>query len=328
MPDALKSQPALIEAGRPQYGGLILINGVQWNAPIGDSVTVLAPGVTQGVPLLEEFLQRFDVQLGGTEETEENFLEGLRFLGERPIDGVVPVALLQHPHGTRTFSVEQIRSALDAGPALVGFCVSSGRRGKESAEGAVHPWASEVGGVADTLFAEGRRVTMVAESDFHQPNTEGRVEFWPGQFRKTCLYCPERSETGVFAGLRSGASYFVVGNIVENLRIMASAGGQAAIMGEVLAVTDASAVEVTVELTERRRLDSMELIGNPGGEARILAQAGTADLVRENDTVRWTVRLDVVPGDFFLRLRGQGRAKDPPGAPACFYTAPLWVSCR
>jgi len=326
--EAFKAQPELIEDARSKHPNLILINGVQWNPPVGNFVTVWAPGVAEGMPVLEEFLQQFDVQVGGAEKTEEKYLAGLRSLGERPVGNVLPAAFIQHPHPGRQFTPEQIRSGLDAGVALAGICVSSGKRERTPGGGVIHPWASEVGGFVDSLFAEGRRVVLTGESDLHQPGVQGVERDWPGFYRRTVLFCPERSEVGVFAGLRGGASYLVVGNLIENLKVTASAGGDWVMLGEELAVTRGSSVDVTVEFIETGDLDSMELVGNPGGEVRVLAEVSAADLVRRSGTARWTVKVDASPGTFFLRVRGQGTAGEPPGDPACFYSAPLWVSAE
>ena len=326
--EAFKAQPELIEGARAQYPDLILINGTQWNAPVGNFITVWAPGVAKGMPLLEEFLQQFDVQIGGAERTEESFLTGLRFLSKHPVGDIVPAAFIQHPHPNIGFTPEQIRSGLDAGPALVGFCVSSGKREQAPGGGIIHPWASQVGGLVDTLFAEGRRVVMTAESDLHQPGAQGVERDWPGSYRRTCLYCPERSEAGVFAGLRGGAYYIVIGSLIEDLEVTARAADDWVSLGEELAVADSTSVHVDAEFSQTGDLASVELIGNPGGETRILARATTADLVREGFTVRWTAKIDITPGISFLRLRGNGTARNPHGAPACFYTGPLWVNVQ
>lgn len=324
--EAFNAQPELIEGVRSQYPDFILINGVQWNSPVGNFVTVWAPGVANGMPLLEEFLQQFDVQIGGAERTEESFLSGLRFLSEHPVGDMLPAAFAQHPHPNMGFTPEQIRLGLDAGPGLVGFCVSSGNREQTPGGGIIHPWASEVGGFADTLFAEGRRVVMTAESDLHQPGVQGVERDWPGFYRRTCLYCPERSEAGVFAGMRRGAYYIVIGSLIEDLKVTACAGDNCVMLGEELTVADSPSVEVNAEFSEMGDLDSVELIGNPGGEVRILTRAAAADLAREDGKVWWTAEIEVTPGTFFLRLRGNGTARNPQGAPACFYTGPLWVS--
>ena len=326
--EAFKAQPELIEGAKAQHPDLILINGVQWNPPVGNFVTVWSPGVAKGMPLLGEFLGRFDVQIGGAEKTEETFLAGLRFLSQRSVEDITPAAFIQHPHPGRQFTPEQIRAGLDAGPALVGLCVSSGKRERTPGGGVIHPWASEVGGFADTLFAEGRRVVLTTDSDLHQPGVQGVERDWPGFYRRTYLYCAERSEAGVFAGLRGGAWYLVIGDLIRNLRLTAGGGDECAMMGEELAVSSGAQVEVRAEFAETGNLESVELIGNPGGRARVLAQARRADLAQEDGKCRWTARVDAAPGTFFLRVRGAGLANDPQGDPACFCSAPLWVRAQ
>ena len=96
-------------------------------------------------------------------------------------------------------------------------------------------------------------------------------------------------------------------------------------LGEELTIADNSSIQIDAEFSETGILDSVELVGNPGGETRILAKTMAADLVHKDDTVHWSVKIHVTPGMFFLRLRGTGTAREPSGAPACFYTGPLWV---
>ncbi len=94
---------------------------------------------------------------------------------------------------------------------------------------------------------------------------------WPGFYRCTYLYCAEWSEAGLFRGIRSGASYFVLGGIVEEVEFAASARGQSVMMGESLSVVPGRPVEVTVSVAENRPLETIELIGDPGGEVRLVA---------------------------------------------------------
>ena len=328
MSEAFEAQPGLIEEARDRHGDLVLINGMQWEAPIGDSVTVLMPGVGEGMPLLQEFLRRFDVRVAGIEETQENFLKGLRFLGEHAVSGVLPAAIIQHPHGDRAFTADAIGEALDAGGALVGFCVSSAKRRSSPGEGILHPWVADLAGVADVLFAEGRRVAMTAESDFHHvdPGNWGQTEFWPGEYRRTVLYCPERTEAGVFAGLRSGACYVVVGNLVDDFELTLAAGDEVVMLGEELKVSAGTSVTVTARFARTGNIETLELIGNPGGMMRVLAEAAGDALPEEDGIVTWTVDLDVTPGTFFVRVKATGKAADPAGAPAALATGAIWVN--
>ena len=328
MSEAFEAQPGLIEEARDRHGEMVLINGMQWEAPIGDSVTVLMPGVGEGMPVLQEFLKRFDVRVAGIEETQEDFLAGLRWLSERPVSGVLAAAIIQHPHRDRAFTADAIGEALDAGGALAGFCVSSAKRHSSPGEGILHPWAADLGDVADVLFGEGRRIAMTAESDFHhiEPGNWGQTEFWPGEYRRTVLYCTERTEAGVFAGLRSGACYVVVGNLVDHLALTLTAGDEAVMLGEELKVSAGTPVTVTTRFARTGDIESLQLIGNPGGKVRVLAGTTGDALVEEGGIVTWTVDLDVSAGTFFVRVKATGKATDPAGVPAALATGAIWVN--
>jgi hypothetical protein len=221
-----------------------------------------------------------------------------------------------------------VSAALDAGGALAGLCVSSAKRHGSPGKGILHPWAGEVGGLADILFAEGRRMTLTAESDFHHPDAGdwGQTEFWPGEYRRTCLYCPDKSEAGVFAGLTSGACYVVVGNIVDEFELTAAAGLEAAMPGEELAVPAGAPVAVTARFRKGGRIDSMQLVGNPGGKVRVLAQTSGDTVAEKDGVVTWTVDLDGPPGNFFVRVKAAGVAARPAGAPAALATGAIRVN--
>lgn len=326
----LEAQPTLIEKALASYPEMVLVNGVEWSTPAGDDtraeqVGLLMPGGVQGMPLLREFLTRFDTKVGGIEASEEAFLDSLRFLGAHGGGDVRPTVILTHPHRPRAaFTATQIRSALGVGPALVALCGSS--RPPERGELDVWPWVTRVGGVYDQVLAGEQRIVMLAESHFHEHSgEEGGVEFWPGEFRRNYIYCPERTEAGLFCGLRSGASYFVLGGIVEDVSFVASADGEAIMMGEALSVSPGQTVDVSVSLLENTSVEALELIGNPEGMVRVVAQAWGRDLVRSADRTSWEVAVTMGPGPCYLRARGSARICQPYPVTAWFYTNPLWL---
>lgn len=329
MSDAFSAQAALVEKARHSHPGLVLINGVQWEAPIGDSITVLAPGGLATMPVLLELLKRFDGRVAGIKETQENLLAALRFLSEHAVSGVPPAAIVQHPHGDRGYGADRLREALDAGAALAGFAVSSANRHDSPGGGILLPWLTDIGGVLDMLFAEGRRLVMTADSDFHSPEgggVWGQTKFWPGEYRRTHLFCPEKTEAGVFAGLRSGACYVVVGNLVSDFDFHVSAGDRTAMLGERLETRAGTSVTVTTRLVRTGKIESLQLIGNPGGKARVLAEARGDALLEEDGVVTWSVELEAGPGTWFVRVMGRGEAADPAGVPAALATAAVWVN--
>ena len=303
---------------------MILINGVEYNILDNHHASLLMPGGADGMPFLNEFLNRFDVSVAGNISTEERFLEGLRFLSQRDEGDCCPAVFFNHPKKQGPRYHELLHAAFECGPSVLGLCASSRPPARGDRE--VWPWVSEIGGLNDQLLCRGRRTVMVAESHIHRHDiAKGGVEFWPGEFRRTYVYCPERTEAGFFAGLRSGASYFVLGGIVENVDFKASVDGRSAMIGERLAVSTGSPVTVSVEFVEHARLESVELIGNPGGDVRIVASSQGEALEHSAEMARWTVEMQMPPKPFFLRLRGSAPIEKPYPVMAWFYTTPLWI---
>jgi len=326
----LEAQPALIEKARAAHPKMVLVNGVEWSTPAGDEtraeqVGLLVPGVAEGMPLLREFLSRFDTRVAGIATSEETFLEALRFLSEHGEGDVRPTVILTHPHRPQAaFTEAQVCAALDVGAALAGVCASS--RPPTPGELEVWPWVAEVGGVCDQLLAAGRRIVLLAESHVHKHMSEGGAEFWPGEFRRNYVYCPERSEAGLFRGLRSGASYFVLGGIVENVELTASAVGERIMMGETLSVPPGQTVEVLLSFRENIPLETVELIGNPAGEVRAVAKACRGDLANSAGRTTWTVEVTIASLPCYLRARGSAHVDEPYPVTAWFYTNPLWFT--
>ena len=325
----LEAQPELIEQARAAHPNMVLVNGVEWSTPAGDEtraeqVGLLMPGGGAGMPLLREFLSRFDTKVAGIDCSEEAFLEALRFLGQHGEGDVRPTVILTHPHRPQAaFTTRQIRAALGAGPALAAVCASS--RPPTPGKLEVWPWASEVGGVCDQVLAGGGRIVLLAESHVHKHISEGGEELWPGEFRRNYIYCPERTEAGLFRGLRSGTSYFVLGGIVEEVGFTASAGGESIITGETLTVPPSQSIQVSVSFVENTALEAIELIGNPEGEVRVVASARGNDLARSGNRTTWTVEVRMGSEPSYLRARGSARIGEPYPVTAWFYTNPLWL---
>ena len=343
--DHLERQPELMERAARAHPDMILVNGTEWSTPVGtegrsEQVGLMIPGGRDGMPVLREFLGKYDTRVAGIPLSEETFLEALRRLGELGEGDLRPLVILTHPHRPKAaFTVEQIRRALQTGPALVGLCASS--RSPEAGSLEVWPWAAEVGGVCDQLFAEGSRLVMLAESHFHKHVDEGGQAFWPGEFRRNYVYCPSRTEAGLFRGLRSGISWFVLGDIVSDLDLTASTDRASIMMGESLAAPAGTSVEVTLSFVENQPVEVVELIGNPPGRrsqgcyggvghglVQVVASVPGSDLHRDDGRASCTVRLKTGLRPCYLRARGSARLERPYPVRAWFYTNPLWLGVR
>ena len=102
-----------------------------------------------------------------------------------------------------------------------------------------------VGGVWDKLLAEGRRWTVTAVSDSHAHYTEGRTDFWPGEYAKTYVRAT-RDYDSVLAGIREGNVFITTGDLIDELYVNTRQGKQRADMGEMLNIDGEEPVTVTV----------------------------------------------------------------------------------
>ncbi|MGF1455087.1 MAG: hypothetical protein ACFB6R_06875 [Alphaproteobacteria bacterium] len=101
----------------------------------------------------------------------------------------------------------------------------------------------------DALLGEGRRFFVVGSSDWHNRGIFGPFEpqtnfdFWPGEYQKMYSYVPNSAETrkaeAVVAGLRSGNTYTVMGDLIaDDLAFVAcyDVTGQCVTMGQTLEI--------------------------------------------------------------------------------------------
>lgn len=324
-PDAVSAHPEIILAATKAHPDLILVNGVEWNTPTYELAAVLVSGGAGAMPVVDELIDRYDRQVAGLERSDELFLKGLRFLAGQGEDDLRPGVILQHVHSPDDFAVVRSKAALESG-SVIGVSAASRRHVMDDGT-LISPWASEVGGVLDRLYAEGARLTMVAESDFHHHRDldEHMVREWPGEFMRNFVYCPEKTEAGLFAGLRGGCSYFVIGNIIEDLVWSVSSGGESAIPGEELSVAPGAEVEVAVTFRENVALDRLELIGNTGGHAAVVASSDGGELPRAGGIVTWKADLRPSGGLSFVRLRGSPADEVDDVKGLQFYANPVWI---
>ncbi len=321
------AQPDLIAKARRDNPDLVIVNGVEWNTPIGKHAAVLAPGNHDGMEILKELVGRFDAQVGGA-QGKDAFLEGLAFLGGFGEGDLRPTVILNHPLASPPFTADDLRDGLDVSRALIGFSGGGGHPAWSGMAGNAPggEWISEAGGVYDTLLSEGRRPVVVADGDFHIHAADGGSDFWPGEFTRCSVYCPERTERGVFEGLRAGCIKFVLGPVIDSLDFTMTSGASEAMIGETLDA--AGTVEARLDIAGLRSVDRVELIGNPNGPAEVVASISGDDLDISGDSASWRVDLPAPSRDCFFRIRGCGRAVKPiveKTGVMCFYTNPIFV---
>lgn len=195
-----------IAAARKKHGEDVLVfTGLEWNIPAGEHTTLmLAPGRNEA-SLLQEFVTRYDARVNGTRDgtpaNEAIALEALTFLknavARRRIDDAL--VLPNHPSRLGINSPKETRDWRDAAPGIVigmegapghqaaGLPAPGMARGRGLYDSAPGTWSfpgypaqsyrtwggfdwmtATVGGLWDSMLAEGKPWWITTTSDGHQ----------------------------------------------------------------------------------------------------------------------------------------------------------------
>ncbi|MGW3349318.1 PHP domain-containing protein [Nonomuraea rubra] len=306
-----------IVAAREAVKDTLVFQGLEWNIPAAEHGTVfVAPGRNE-VSTLKEFESSFDGSVKGassnTPQNEALAIAGLNFLAEAVRRRRVPDALFlaNHPSRKGIDSPHEIRGWRDAQPSIAigmegapghqaagiakpygpggGRGYYDGSPGADSFPG--YPaesyktfggfdWmTSTVGGLWDSLLAEGKPWWITANSDAHWvhgdtsdrgPNSDfnanGRYEdpvykgvpnfgsgdFWPGFYSRTHVGAEDFSYGAVMDALRAGRIWVDHGGLISGLVVRARAAGtgqRGVTLGSTLQVRRGARVELSIEVT-------------------------------------------------------------------------------
>lgn len=271
-----------IVATRSSLPGLLTFQGLEWNIPAAEHATVFVHPGRNEVEVLKQFENAYDGSLLPTTNTaaqnEAMAIAGIQFLGEqvrkRKIDGALFFA--NHPARRGIDSPHEIRNWRDADPTVaVGFEGAPGHQaagipapnGRGGARGyydnnpsaasfAGYPLESyrtwggfdwmtaTVGGLWDSLLAEGKAWWITVNSDSHvnyldqtdrgpgsdfnangkynDPVYTGTIntqagDFWPGYYGRTNVGASTFSYKAVMDGLRAGRVWVDHGRLIKGL---------------------------------------------------------------------------------------------------------------
>lgn len=160
-----------------------------------------------------------------------------------------------HPERKQKYSIADFRDMNNAGPdvcfgfeSMPGHQKSSSRGGYGSGAdgggtyGGCGVYAAQVGGLWDAMLSEGRQFWLFASSDFHSESGD----FYPGEYQKTYTYVTDKKDPeAIVAGLRSGNSWIVEGDLIDMLNFNLKSKSSAC-MGETLEYENNILVEVTL----------------------------------------------------------------------------------
>jgi hypothetical protein len=298
---------------------MLVFQGLEWNIPAAEHGTVFVhPGANE-VAVLKEFEGTFDGSVQGAVDpanvTEALAVAGIKFLGEQVTKRRVQDALFlaNHPARNGIDSPHEIRGWRDADPRIAigfegapghqaaGFAkpngAGSGRGFYENAPGAAsyagyppesyRTWGgfdwftATVGGLWDSLLAEGKPWWISANSDSHvnwnetsrrpdgsdqaQFDRDGRymdpvysgtvnrtaADFFPGYYSRTHVGADNRDYRAVMEGLRNGRVWVDHGALVKAVEVEVREAGKThgEPLGGALHVRRGRAVELVVRIT-------------------------------------------------------------------------------
>lgn len=309
-----KVNPEIV-AARAQLKDLLIFQGMEWNIPAAEHGTVFVHPGRNEVAVLKEFENGFDGSVTGTSgpgaANEALAVAGVKFLAEavrkRRVEGALFLA--NHPARRGVDSPHEIRAWRDADPTVAigmegapghqaaGIPGGTGRgRGYyESSPGAesfpgyplesYRTWGgfdwmtATVGGLWDSLLAEGKPWWISANSDSHVnyldtsqrgPNSNFDVDgkhadpvrgplltaagdYWPGFYSRTHVGASTDSYRAVMDGLRAGRVWVDHGGLIRGLDVRARVAGDrhrdsGTPLGGVLRVRRGEQVEVTIDI--------------------------------------------------------------------------------
>ncbi|MGI5215302.1 PHP domain-containing protein [Plantactinospora sp. CA-290183] len=305
-----------IVATREQLKDLLVYQGMEWNIPAAEHATVFVHPGRNEVAVLKEFENAFDGTVknaGGSSPANEALaIAGIKFLGEqvrrRRVDGALFLA--NHPARRGIDSPHEIRAWRDADPTVaVGMEGAPGHQAaglpratagrnrgyydnSPSADSfAGYPaesyrtWGgydwmtATVGGLWDSLLAEGKAWWISANSDSHVnyldtsqrgpdsnfdlngksndpvygPLLTEAGDYWPGQYSRTHVGASSFSYKAVMDGLRAGRVWVDHGGLIKGLDVRARVAGDrrgnsGTALGGVLHVKRGTNVEVTIDV--------------------------------------------------------------------------------
>jgi hypothetical protein len=305
-----------IVATREELRDLMVFQGLEWNIPAAEHGTVFVHPGRNEVAVLKEFENRYDGSVVGTSPStpanEALAADAIRFLGaavrKRRVDGALFLA--NHPARRGIDSPHEFRAWRDADPSVAigmegapghqaagipapggpgsgrGFYTGSPGTGSfpgyplESYRtwGGFDWFTATVGGLWDSLLAEGKPWWISANSDSHVnyldvatrgPNSDfeanGRYEdpvyggvalttagdFWPGFYSRTHVGASGGGYRDVMDGLRDGRVWVDHGALIRGLDVRARVRGDrrgGVPLGGSLRVRRGTEVELTIDI--------------------------------------------------------------------------------
>ncbi|GEA51470.1 hypothetical protein VIN01S_22740 [Vibrio inusitatus NBRC 102082] len=299
--------------------GKLLIAGTEWNNDNFEHTNIWmfddAPNSPNSINFMRQFefyAQDYDESYYDQEEVLKWLEEGERFdTSEGGLDAIkwlktnIPQGqgLIQFNHPNRkgdNYTVSDYRDILNTAPGLM--CAYEGLPGNQRTDlraeyeydkyngnirafvyGGVDYSVNELGGEWDALLAEGHKIYLTSNSDFHDA-------YAPGEYNKTLVWLDDDQEfsiANIMQAVCSGKTVAMYGNLIEDLMYFGESSVDKQMMGDTLFVTKGDDVELTLRFkpsegnpyTEEHNLEAptVDHIDLIGGEMVERSQPGTPE---------------------------------------------------
>jgi hypothetical protein len=309
-----------IRRSRDLHPEMLVFQGLEWNIPAAEHGTVFVHPGAHEVSVLKAFEAAYDGSVtntsGSTPANEAHAVKGLQFLRSAVSDRKVQDALMlaNHPARQGIDSPHEVRAWRDAADGIaVGWEGAPGHQaaglkattpGAGSARGyygnapradrsflaypleSYRTWGgfdfytSTVGGLWDSLLAEGKPWWITANSDSHSNYLDTAVrgagsdfaangryddpvysgspnfsagDYFPGFYSRTHVGVTQESYAGLMAGLRAGNVWVDHGRLIEEVDVAVRVGGREVGLGGAATGRRGETAELRIRITPAQR---------------------------------------------------------------------------
>lgn len=372
--------PELV-ASRKATPEVLQFYGMEFDTPGARHCSLMIPySETEAEQLfrLESQFNRREVEPDTTSrDTDEFMLQALKAMQE---EQKPPILIVNHParlakklSSFKKVTPQKLRKWQDTAPDVVigmegapghqanalnpdGSIRKSGLRGGYNdfpTMGGFDQMTAVVGGVWDSLLSEGRRWWITAASDSHMHYTEGRTDFWPGEYSKTYVFARKQYDD-IMQAMREGKMFATTGDLIDSLSVKASVEkGQAADIGETIEIKSGESISIEVKFRDPDTLNfgrqnpSVERVDVIIGMVSSDVAAAPSPVVHRFTSKDWhvdgqfrTIKMDIeaVKHAQYVRIRGTNNknelepqidtAGEDPWADLWFYSNPVFISVK
>ncbi len=185
--------------------------GLEWNAAAGIHACVIFPPCLEEAELAMEFIETYDRSRHADYSDVE---AAIRWLRELP-EALRPVVFFNHPHPGHWSAevVDRYLAADPAGDVVAGIETVAGHQCGCPTDPHEFP-GCRPNGLADQAYVADRPFTLFANSDFHVHKQQKFYDYPLGVWSRSLIGVPsgDRSAAAVFAGIRAGRSWAMLGD--------------------------------------------------------------------------------------------------------------------